>query len=84
MISDEIHCDIVDPGYKYVPALSIAKDIITCIAPSKVFNLAGLHSALTVVNDPELKEKVADLYETYMSLKKEFEDNQNLDKNKDK
>ena len=58
MISDEIHCDIVDPGYKYVPALSIAKDIITCIAPSKVFNLAGLHSALAVVNDPELKEKV--------------------------
>ena len=58
MISDEIHCDIVDPGYKYVPAMSISKDIITCIAPSKVFNLAGLHSALTVVNNPELKNKV--------------------------
>lgn len=32
----------------------------------------------------ELKEKVSGLYEIYMSLKKEFEDNQNLDKNKDK
>ena len=58
MISDEIHCDIVEPGSEYVPALSISKDIITCIAPSKIFNLAGLHSAITVVNDPTLKEKI--------------------------
>ena len=58
MISDEIHCDIVEPGCKYVPALSISKDIIVCIAPSKVFNLAGLQSAVTVVNNPELKEKI--------------------------
>ena len=58
MISAEIHCDIVEPGCKYVPALSISKDIIVCIAPSKVFNLAGLQSAVTVVNNPELKEKI--------------------------
>lgn len=58
MISDEIHCDIVEPGCKYVPALSVGQDIITCMAPSKVFNLAGLHSAVTVVNNPTLKEKV--------------------------
>ena len=58
MISDEIHCDIVDTGCKYVPALSIADDIIVCIAPSKVFNLAGLHSAVTVVNNPEIRERV--------------------------
>ena len=57
-ISDEIHCDIVDPGYKYVPALTVSKDIITCVAPSKVFNLAGLQSALTIVNNPELKNKI--------------------------
>lgn len=58
MISDEIHCDIVEPGCKYVPALSIAKDIIVCLAPSKVFNLAGLHSAVAVVNNPEIRERV--------------------------
>ena len=58
MISDEIHCDIVEPGCKYVPALAVGQDIITCMAPSKVFNLAGLHSAVTVVNNPTLKEKV--------------------------
>ena len=32
----------------------------------------------------ELKEKVSKLYETYTSLKKEYEDNLNLDKNRDK
>ena len=58
MISDEIHCDIVEPGCQYVPALAVGQDIITCMAPSKVFNLAGLHSAVTVVNNPTLKEKV--------------------------
>lgn len=58
MISDEIHCDIVEPECEYVPALGVAEDIIVCISPSKVFNLAGMHSALTVVNDPILKNKV--------------------------
>ncbi len=58
MISDEIQCDIVEPGCKYVSALAVGQDIITCMAPSKVFNLAGLHSAVTVVNNPTLKEKV--------------------------
>lgn len=62
MISDEIHCDIVDPGYHYVPALTISSNIITCLAPSKVFNLAGLHSAVTVVNDPHLKEVIQAAY----------------------
>ena len=58
MISDEIHCDIVEPRCKYVPALSVGSDVITCIAPSKVFNLAGLHSAVAVVNDPEKRVRV--------------------------
>ena len=57
-ITDEIHCDIVDPGYQYVPALSIADDIIMCAAPSKVFNLAGLQSALMVIKDKDIREKM--------------------------
>ena len=59
MIADEIHCDIVEPGYQYVPTLSIGEDIIVCTSPSKVFNLAGLHAALTIVNDPVVREKVS-------------------------
>ena len=55
-ISDEIHCDIVDPGYSYVPALTVADDVITCIAPSKVFNLAGLQSAVCVIKDEKIRK----------------------------
>ena len=55
-ISDEIHCDIVDPGKEYVPALSVSDDIITCMAPSKVFNLAGLQSAVCVIKDEKIRE----------------------------
>lgn len=55
-ISDEIHCDIVDPGYRYVPALTVSDEIITCLAPSKVFNLAGLQSAVCVIKDQKVRE----------------------------
>lgn len=54
-ISDEIHCDIVDPGYEYVPALSIYEKAIACLSPSKVFNLAGLQSAVIVIKDEKLR-----------------------------
>lgn len=61
IISDEIHCDICDPGKEYHPLLSIkeSKEIsITCIAASKAFNLAGLQSACVIVPNQELRRKV--------------------------
>lgn len=61
-IADEIHCDIVDPGYSYIPALTISDDIITCLAPSKVFNLAGLLSAVVVCKNTELKDKIEKMF----------------------
>ena len=57
-ISDEIHCDLVDPGYEYVPALSVSEGIIMLSAPSKVFNLAGLQSAIMVINNKSIREKM--------------------------
>lgn len=49
VICDEIHCDIVEPGKKYVPFASVSQDCkdvsITCIAPTKAFNIAGLQTA---------------------------------------
>ena len=56
MISDEIHCDILDPGFKYTPALKVSDDVITCLAPSKVFNLAGLQSAICVIKDENMRK----------------------------
>ena len=62
VISDEIHCDITAPGTEYVPFASVSdtcRDIsITCIAPTKTFNLAGLHTAAIYVPDPVLRHKV--------------------------
>ena len=62
MISDEIHCDIVDPGYSYTPALTISDDIIVCLAPSKVFNLAGLQSAVTVIKNPKIRDLMQEAF----------------------
>ncbi len=62
MISDEIHCDITDPGKEYVSALSLdeelKKNLIVAISPTKAFNLAGLQSAAAVVPDEGLRKRV--------------------------
>ena len=60
ILSDEIHSDLVLPGYHHIPIASIAKDIsditITCLAPSKTFNLAGLSTSSVVISNSELKK----------------------------
>ncbi|MBP5745326.1 MAG: pyridoxal phosphate-dependent aminotransferase [Lachnospiraceae bacterium] len=62
VISDEIHCDIITPGKKYVPFASVSTECracsITCIAPTKAFNLAGLHSAAVFIPNPYLRHKI--------------------------
>ena len=57
-ISDEIHCDITDPGYEYCSALSVSDNVIVCLSPGKVFNLAGIHSSVTVVKNEKLREQL--------------------------
>ena len=46
LISDEIHSDLIYKGYRHIPSATLSKEIaantITCMAPSKTFNLAGL------------------------------------------
>ena len=62
VISDEIHCDLADPGFEYVPFASVsetAKRIsATCIAPTKTFNLAGIHSSAVFAADPFLRHRI--------------------------
>lgn len=62
VISDEIHCDITKPGKQYVPFASVSKDCsensITCISPTKTFNLAGMQTSAVYVPDPVLRHKV--------------------------
>ena len=45
LISDEIHCDLTDPGEKYNPCRS-SDNVITCLSPSKSFNIAGFQSSI--------------------------------------
>ncbi len=62
VLSDEIHCDITEPGKSYVPFALVSKECrdvsVTCIAPSKCFNIAGLNSAAVMVVNPILRHKV--------------------------
>lgn len=62
VISDEIHCDIVRPGKEYIPFASVSDECrevsITCIAPTKAFNMAGLQTAAVCVPNPTLRHKV--------------------------
>lgn len=67
IVSDEIHSDLMLKGNVHVPLASLsqqAADIsLTCIAPSKTFNLAGLAtSALIIPNEAHRKvyEKILD------------------------
>ena len=62
VVSDEIHCDITDIGSEYVPFASVNDECkmnsITCIAPTKCFNIAGLHTSAVSVPNPFLRHKV--------------------------
>lgn len=62
VLSDEIHCDLTAPGTEYVPFASVSDECrensITCIAPTKAFNLAGLQTAAVAVPNPVLRHKV--------------------------
>ncbi|QKF62070.1 MalY/PatB family protein [Campylobacter curvus] len=63
VISDEIHCDITDPGKSYTPFISVselcAQNTIACISPTKAFNIAGLQSSAVVVPNENLRVKMA-------------------------
>lgn len=62
ILSDEIHADLVFPEYKHISLASIAGDemkrIITCVAPTKTFNLAGVQAAIVISSDSVIREKL--------------------------
>ena len=57
LISDEIHCDLTDPGVKYNP-FNAGDNVIRCLSPSKSFNIAGFQSSIVHCTNHELLEKI--------------------------
>ena len=61
ILSDEIHSDLLLPGAKHVPLASVSEKAasvtVTCMAPSKTFNLAGLSTSSMIISDRGLMEK---------------------------
>ncbi len=63
IVSDEIHCDLVQPGLKHLPIARVSEAAaacsITCFSATKSFNLAGLGGSIAIVPDPGLRRKLA-------------------------
>lgn len=61
LISDEIHSDLIMRGYKHTPVAklseAIAQNTITCMAPSKTFNLAGLATSEIIIPNAALRKR---------------------------
>jgi cystathionine beta-lyase len=62
LVSDEIHCDLVFDGAKHTPTIvaapEIADRLITCLAATKTFNLAGAHVGACVTSNAALKGRL--------------------------
>lgn len=66
VISDEIHADLTLWGHVHTPFGSVSKDArdrcIMLMAPSKTFNMAGIHASFFIAPDPDLYGRL----KTYM------------------
>ncbi len=62
LVSDEIHCDLVFSHARHLPTALVAPDVtdrlVTCVAATKTFNLAGAHVGALVTSNPEMKKKI--------------------------
>lgn len=58
VISDEIHCDLIRTCQKHIPlgkVMPTYQKLITCMAPTKTFNLAGLMISNVIIRDEKLR-----------------------------
>lgn len=62
VVADEIHCELVFSGHTYTPFASISEESllhsVTCLSPSKAFNLAGLQIANIISANEEMRMKI--------------------------
>ena len=59
IISDEIHAELLFGNHRHIPTATLGEEValntITCFAPSKTFNLAGLNASVMIIPDPKLR-----------------------------
>lgn len=70
IISDEIHCDLLRNNKKHIPMAKITGDyskIITCMAPSKTFNVAGLMTANIIIPGKNIRENWLKKYDEFQN-----------------
>ena len=62
VVSDEIHCDLTDPGSVYTPFASVneecAQNAIVTVSPSKTFNIPGINTSFVIVPNEGLRGRV--------------------------
>lgn len=59
IISDEIHSDLIFKPHRHIPLASLDKryeeQVITFVAPSKTFNLAGLQASAAIIKNDKMR-----------------------------
>ncbi len=64
LVSDEIHFDLVYKGYKHTSVATLddkyAQNSVVCTAPSKTFNIAGLHTSYCMSKNPDVMTRYRD------------------------
>ncbi|MFC0523911.1 MalY/PatB family protein [Pontibacillus salicampi] len=66
IFADEIHADLILPGYTHIPIASLSEDIayqtITCLSPTKTFNIAGLQASYIVTPNKQFRKKIEEQF----------------------
>jgi cystathionine beta-lyase len=60
IVSDDIHSDLIMPGNRFVPLAALdggfAENTVTCMSPSKTFNIPGIGYSFAVISNPKLRD----------------------------
>ncbi|MFO7864086.1 MAG: PatB family C-S lyase [Salinivirgaceae bacterium] len=69
VVSDEIHADIIFSGHVHTPFATVSgyarENTITCMAPSKTFNLAGLSTSIVVIQNSSVLKIYNQMLDNY-------------------
>ncbi|MDR3266950.1 MAG: pyridoxal phosphate-dependent aminotransferase [Tannerella sp.] len=61
VVSDEIHAEMVYPGYTHYPFPTVSEEAASCsitfMAPSKTFNIAGIIASYSIIPDDKIRKK---------------------------